>query len=96
MALLEAMGAERPVVVTAVGGVPAVVPSESEGWVVPGEDPVALGAAISAAVENEDERIRRAKRGREHMSSVFDFDRWIDRHESVYRSDVDARRAGRR
>jgi len=37
---------ERPVVVTAVGGLPDVVDDGVTGYVVPPDDPVALGAAI--------------------------------------------------
>jgi glycosyltransferase involved in cell wall biosynthesis len=46
IALLSAMAAGLPVVVTPVGGVPEVVKDGFNGWVVPAGDPAALAGAI--------------------------------------------------
>jgi glycosyltransferase involved in cell wall biosynthesis len=46
IALLSAMAAGLPVIVTPVGGVPEVVEDGFNGWVVPAGDPAALAAAI--------------------------------------------------
>jgi glycosyltransferase involved in cell wall biosynthesis len=46
IALLSAMAAGLPVVVTPVGGVPEVVKDGVNGWVVPAGDPAALAGAI--------------------------------------------------
>jgi len=46
IALLSAMAAGLPVLVTPVGGVPEVVKDGFNGWVVPAGDPVALAEAI--------------------------------------------------
>lgn len=51
-ALLSSMGFGRPVIVTAVGGLPESV--NGNGWVVPPEDAEALAAAIVESVSNPD------------------------------------------
>ena len=47
LAILEAMALRRPVVATAVGGVPEMIESGKTGLLVPPRDPVALGDAIA-------------------------------------------------
>lgn len=85
MVLLEAMGAGAAVVVTSVGGVPDIVRAPDDGWVVPPERPDALGEALLEAVEDPQERASRADSALERISSSFDFDSWIGRHEDAYR-----------
>ena len=46
LAILEAMALRRPVVATAVGGVPEMIENGRTGLLVPPHDPVALGNAI--------------------------------------------------
>lgn len=46
LAILEAMALRRPVVATAVGGVPEMIEHERTGLLVPARDPGALAAAI--------------------------------------------------
>jgi glycosyltransferase involved in cell wall biosynthesis len=58
--LLEAMLARLPIVATAVGGVPELIPAARCGDVVPPESPDALAEAIIAAV----------KSGRQQMMSI--------------------------
>jgi glycosyltransferase involved in cell wall biosynthesis len=48
IAALEAMAAGRAVIATRVGGLPEVVAENVTGWLVPPDDPTALGAAIQA------------------------------------------------
>jgi glycosyltransferase involved in cell wall biosynthesis len=42
VALLEGMGMGRPIVSTSVGGIPDVITSSKNGWLVPSGDPQAL------------------------------------------------------
>lgn len=50
--LLEAMGAEVPVVATAVGGVPEIVEDETSALLVPPDDPPAMANAICRLVKD--------------------------------------------
>jgi glycosyltransferase involved in cell wall biosynthesis len=68
--LLEALATGTPIVATAVGGVAATLEHGAAGWLVPPRDRDALVRAIRAAVDDEEERLTRARRGlaiaREH------------------------------
>ena len=57
MALLEAMAARLPVVVTSVGAMPEVVSEGIEGYVVQAEDSSALSAALDRLAESPQRRI---------------------------------------
>jgi colanic acid/amylovoran biosynthesis glycosyltransferase len=54
---MEAMAAGRPVIATAIAGVPElVIPSET-GWLVPAGDPIALAGAIHALATTPPDRL---------------------------------------
>ena len=82
IALLEAMAAGVPIIATRVGGVPDVV-GDSEAFLVPAADPVALSRAMSAAVS--DDRREMVAAASRRMSSQFGLDSWLDSYESLYR-----------
>jgi glycosyltransferase involved in cell wall biosynthesis len=94
MVLLEAMGAGVPVVVTSVGGVPDVVRSPSDGWVVEPEDPAALGRALHEALDDPSVRASRSRSAHQRIHDSFDFDSWILRHVEVYRAAMRVRTGG--
>ncbi|MGO4908380.1 glycosyltransferase [Pseudorhodobacter sp. W20_MBD10_FR17] len=48
MVVMEAMAANRPVIATAIAGVPELVVAGETGWIVPAGDPLALAEAIAA------------------------------------------------
>ncbi len=54
----EAMACGTPVVATAVGGVPEMIPSEDYGYVAPADDPGALEAAVARALSKNWDRDR--------------------------------------
>ncbi|PZS36573.1 MAG: glycosyltransferase [Pseudonocardiales bacterium] len=62
LAVQEALRAGRPLVATAVGGVPALVGDGAE--LVPPEDPAALAAAVARVLDDPDHAVSLVARGR--------------------------------
>jgi glycosyltransferase involved in cell wall biosynthesis len=70
------MASQRPVVGSAVGGIPDVIEDEESGLLVPPGDPVALAAACSRLLSDDDLCSRLAKNGRRAAETRFS---WTDR-----------------
>ena len=85
VALIEALAAGRPVVATAVGGVPFVVRDGVNGWLVPAGDPVALAEALEACLADPDEAKRRARAGRAEVLERFRAERLVADVRALYR-----------
>ncbi len=81
--LFEAMAARLPVVATAVGGVPDVLP-ESMGWWAPPENPAALAEAMRAAMSDRSRATTRGLRAEERLREEYDGETWLSRYEDVY------------
>ncbi len=54
---MEAMAAGRPVIATAIAGIPELVIPGETGWLVPAGDPIALAAAIHALAMTPPDRL---------------------------------------
>ena len=80
-ALVEAMAAARPVVATAVGGVPELVTHGHDGLLVAPGDPVALSQAIGEAATRPELGESAARTVRER----FGVERMLDAHERLWR-----------
>lgn len=83
MALLEAIAAGVPVVVTNVGGNPEVIASGA-GWVVPSDSADDLTAAILEAIKDVSKRQQFATAGQRRFEERFTFDRMIDGYRQQY------------
>lgn len=77
LAVLEAMAAGLPVVVTDVGGHKEVV-SPATGWVVPPNDAPAFGAAIGEALADLAAARQRGTTGRRLVETEFALDAQVD------------------
>ncbi|HLO75632.1 MAG TPA: glycosyltransferase family 4 protein [Magnetospirillum sp.] len=71
---VQAFATGRPVVASAVGGVPEIVHSGKTGWLVPPAQPQALATAIAAVVENPAETAKVAEGARHLAERCMRFD----------------------
>lgn len=83
-ALLEAMAAGRPSVVTDVGGNKEVLTDGDTGWLVPSQSPLALADALDAALTQPEEARRRGDRARRVTLEQRSIDAMVRRHEAFY------------
>jgi glycosyltransferase involved in cell wall biosynthesis len=87
IALLEALAAGLPCVVTSVGGVPEVVQHGREGYLVPAGEPSLMAVAMAKIVE--DPRLRAAMSTRAvETATAFDLAPAVRRTAELYRSMV--------
>jgi glycosyltransferase involved in cell wall biosynthesis len=84
LALLEAMACGRPVVATAVGGVPEVVRHELTGLLVPPRDVDALAAAVLRLLNDRDLAERMGREGRRRVEVHFTLERVLSRTQELY------------
>jgi glycosyltransferase involved in cell wall biosynthesis len=92
IAILEAMAAGRPVVATAVGGIPEVVVHEQTGLLVPPGDPLALAAAIEYLLSHPEQARLMGARGRERARESFRIEAVVRQHEEWYEACLEVRR----
>jgi glycosyltransferase involved in cell wall biosynthesis len=88
--ILEAMAAKVPVVATAVGGTPEVLPTPGDGgMLVPSRDPGQLAAAIVSLERDPSARAAIAAAGRRRLESAFNLDRMVGDYVRTYRRLLD-------
>jgi glycosyltransferase involved in cell wall biosynthesis len=83
LALPEAMTSQLPVVATAVGGVPSVVPQQA-GFLVPHGNETELKRAIERLLEDATLRSRMGKDAREYALGRFSEARMLDEYLALY------------
>lgn len=86
LALMESIGAGRPVVATGVGGVPEIVRDGIEGILVTPGDPDVLADAIVRLLGDPVLRERMGAAGRKRQREEFDIDVMVKRLETLYES----------
>lgn len=91
ISLLEAMAANVPIVATRVGGVPQVL-DESCAHLVAAGDVEAMARALTSVLTDVAQANARASVARNRLAERFAVDGWLDRHETLYRTVIDARR----
>lgn len=75
MVVMEAMAAGRPVIATAIAGVPELVVAGETGWLVPAGDPLALAEAIAALARTpQDKLTAMGKAARDRVFERHDID----------------------
>lgn len=95
LALLEAMSAARPIVVTDVGDNARLVTPDQSALVVPARDGAALGAAIDSLLRDPARRASLATAARREFEQKFTVDQMLRAYAQAW-GDVAAMRARRR
>ncbi len=85
IAVLEAMSAGAPVIVSEVGGMSEVVTHGTDGWKVPPGDSAALSAAILYLLENSAVRLRLGANARSKAADAYSWDKLAAKTAAVYR-----------
>ena len=75
MAVLEAMAAGLPVIVSAVGGLPEIVEDEVNGLLIPPKDVEALARGLARLLESPDLARRLGQKAREHIEARYSLER---------------------
>ena len=84
--LLEAMYLEKPVVASAVGGIPEVISDRYNGLLVKARSPLEIAAAIQLLVEDASLAVRIGKNARKTVEDKFSSQVMADHTLAVYRS----------
>jgi glycosyltransferase involved in cell wall biosynthesis len=84
IALLEAMSAQRPIVATAVGGIPALLANGECGLLVPPGNVEAMAQAILELLTNKTKAQELARRARERFLQEYTIDRMGERYLELY------------
>jgi glycosyltransferase involved in cell wall biosynthesis len=85
LAVMEAMAAGLPVVATAVGGVPELVESGKQGYLVPAGDLNGLTEALRRLLDHPGRRIVLGHSARVRASECFNLDRMTQGYANLYR-----------
>lgn len=83
--IIEAMFCRKPVVATAVGGVPDLVADKKSGFLVPGNDPDAFSRALLALIDNPGARQEMGRVAHDLVSEKYSRQRLIQDLEKLYR-----------
>jgi glycosyltransferase involved in cell wall biosynthesis len=84
ISLLEAMSMSKPVIATAVGGVPNLIIHHQTGLLVPPEDTAGLAESIRWAVSHPLEMLTMGKAARLKVVQNYSITEWKQRIESIY------------
>jgi glycosyltransferase involved in cell wall biosynthesis len=83
--VMEAMSMGKPVIATTIGGSLDQVVDGKTGYLVPPDDPEALAEKILILMEDPELRRRMGEAGTERIRTNFDFQRMVERLETIYR-----------
>ncbi|MEN8258766.1 MAG: glycosyltransferase family 4 protein [Thermodesulfobacteriota bacterium] len=83
--VLEAMAMGKPVVATAVGGVPEIIEDGISGRLVPAEHPSLLARGLAEVLSDPEVWQRFAEQGRRRVQDFFSIEARVGRLEDLYR-----------
>ena len=85
LTVIEAMAARRPVISTAVGGLPELIEHRVTGLLAPAGDDAALATHLAELFRNADLRTRIAEAAYRNVVRKFSLDGMLNRYREVYR-----------
>jgi len=89
-AVSEGMACGLPIVVSDVSDLPQVVAEASNGYLLDPTDPSSIADAMERMMQTPvEERAAMGRRSREVALRWFSMDRFVDRHEALYREVID-------
>lgn len=84
-AILESMAAGRPVVATAVGGIPELIEDGVTGFLIPPGDPTALAERVVCLLKEPSLAWVMGQRGRQKVEREFAIERMVGQFQGLYR-----------
>lgn len=93
--ILEAMFMEKPVVATAVGGVPEIIDDNESGLLVPPDDPVAMANAISRLLGSKIFCANLGRQGKRTLLEKFKPETYLKKVTGIYRELLDEKKIRR-
>ena len=84
VSILEALALARPVVATAVGGVPSIIRDGKTGLLVPPGDPGAMAKAIDWMIDNPQEAAEYGNAGRALVEKYHGIEHMVRETEAIY------------
>jgi glycosyltransferase involved in cell wall biosynthesis len=84
LAVQEAMAAAKPVIATAIGGIPEAVVDGVTGFLIPRGDARSMADAMVRLADDETLRLRMGQEGRKRAKALFDLNRFVLEHEKLY------------
>ncbi len=91
LTVIEAMAARRPVVSTAVGGLPELVEHGVTGLLAPAKDDAGLAKALIELYRHPEQRERMAEVAASRAEETFSLDRMLQSYRDVYHDVLNAR-----
>lgn len=88
-AVIEAMAAGVPVVVSNVGGIPEVVRHGENGLLVPPDDHEALADAVLGLIDRPDHAAALGAAGRRDVARDYTIERMVERFEDLYLAEIE-------
>jgi glycosyltransferase involved in cell wall biosynthesis len=95
LVILEAMAHGKPVVATAVDGIPEIVDDGKTGLLFPHEDAARLATHITTLLQNRSSAARLGESGRRLVLSRFSTEQFADSMNALYARVLGSRRAAR-
>jgi glycosyltransferase involved in cell wall biosynthesis len=84
LTILEAMAAGKPIVASAVGGIPEVIDHGIDGILIPSDDSDRLAEAISELLHDDKKRDDMGEKARKKFEERFTIQTMVERYEELY------------